>query len=759
MTDILLSAGPRSGVTLTVGKPWPRTFLKVDGGDGEVHTYIVDNPAGPAPYTATWQDPASAESGDDVFGTDTTGPTGLPGTQGMPGPPGAKGDEGAGLNPLGLWSSIVTYSRLDMVTDGNGSSFVSLSDLNLNHLPADATWWLQVAARGPQGIQGLKGDTGNTGATGPPMTILDEGVVRAIRSKLNFIGANVAVTDDAAGDKLDVTISGTSGGVTALDNLVSGQKIAWEDTGADFAEIYGVHTPAGGMSGKLTFTFDAGPDWVKLRPSSEIFPNYAAGRWECSFGADYPVASPVGTDTARSGDLRYVAKFGGAVGDHGFVLQVAGSVNPSDGLVFYWTQNNNQAQTFIADITASSGATLNSQSVPAVNPATQRPWLELKRVGDVVTMNGYATDPDVAVSGSFPTPIATAQWTLSGAAKTKWGAGTSVRAGFDISRGGQGGNGYVEEIRTASFGASATNELWVAITSAADGTRRAYRLLADGGVGDFVGPAGAAGVAGLTWRGAWAAATAYAVNDAVTDSGSSYRRKVAGTTATAPGSDATNWDVIAAKGATGATGGGATQLVNETFADLSAYTVESGAFEIASGRARVVAGQTLQQVIYRTAPIAATDLYCVMKTYPAAAVSDGETSLILKRLSNGNRIECSARYSGGVLLELWQFDAGTGVSKAVVTLTSSASSPAMFVAGEPHWVVGRVIGNMQVVEYWLTDPIAGGAPFGSLSRRMAGADAAKFGAGVSGGVGWRCYFGTAGQDHGMTWDDHRVYSV
>jgi hypothetical protein len=68
------------------------------------------------------------------------------------------------------------------------------------------------------------------------------------------------------------------------------------------------------------------------------------------------------------------------------------------------------------------------------------------------------------------------------------------------------------------------------------------------------GITGAAGPAGLTWRGAWAAAVAYAVNDAVSYNGSSYRRLVAGTTATAPDLDATNWFLIAQKGAQGIQG-------------------------------------------------------------------------------------------------------------------------------------------------------------------------------------------------------------
>jgi len=74
------------------------------------------------------------------------------------------------------------------------------------------------------------------------------------------------------------------------------------------------------------------------------------------------------------------------------------------------------------------------------------------------------------------------------------------------------------------------------------------------GIQGATGPTGAVGPAGLTWRATWAAASAYAVNDAVNYLGSSYRRKVAGTTATAPGSDSPNWEVISLKGDTGATG-------------------------------------------------------------------------------------------------------------------------------------------------------------------------------------------------------------
>ncbi|GAA1138201.1 hypothetical protein [Nocardioides aquiterrae] len=65
----------------------------------------------------------------------------------------------------------------------------------------------------------------------------------------------------------------------------------------------------------------------------------------------------------------------------------------------------------------------------------------------------------------------------------------------------------------------------------------------------------AAIAAGLNWRGPWSAPTAYAVADAVSYGGASYRRLVAGTTATPPDADGTNWGVLAAKGDTGPAGG------------------------------------------------------------------------------------------------------------------------------------------------------------------------------------------------------------
>jgi hypothetical protein len=78
--------------------------------------------------------------------------------------------------------------------------------------------------------------------------------------------------------------------------------------------------------------------------------------------------------------------------------------------------------------------------------------------------------------------------------------------------------------------------------------------------GVLQGATGAPGVKGDPgpWRGAWSAATAYAIGDAVSyydgTVTASYRRKVAGTTAGNPKTDTTNWEIIASGGSIGAPG-------------------------------------------------------------------------------------------------------------------------------------------------------------------------------------------------------------
>jgi len=98
--------------------------------------------------------------------------------------------------------------------------------------------------------------------------------------------------------------------------------------------------------------------------------------------------------------------------------------------------------------------------------------------------------------------------------------------------------------------------------------RAAFYTMGDGGSADWQGPAyltgtaGAAGAAGsagadgdITWQGAWVTATGYTANQAVSEGGSSYVCIEAHTSGVfATDLAAVKWELLAAKGETGATG-------------------------------------------------------------------------------------------------------------------------------------------------------------------------------------------------------------
>jgi hypothetical protein len=74
-----------------------------------------------------------------------------------------------------------------------------------------------------------------------------------------------------------------------------------------------------------------------------------------------------------------------------------------------------------------------------------------------------------------------------------------------------------------------------------------------GNAGAGTGPPGPPGDEGLVWRGPWSSATSYAVDDAVSDGGSSYIAIAAGTN-NPPATSLTYWNVLAAQGSTGPPG-------------------------------------------------------------------------------------------------------------------------------------------------------------------------------------------------------------
>ncbi|MBF0150017.1 MAG: hypothetical protein HQL84_08230, partial [Magnetococcales bacterium] len=83
------------------------------------------------------------------------GAPGAPGADGAPGAPGSPGADGAPgqtFSLLGPWNAGTSYAVADAVSH-NGSSYACIAP-HLNQEPPNATYWLQIAAKGDPGVGG-----------------------------------------------------------------------------------------------------------------------------------------------------------------------------------------------------------------------------------------------------------------------------------------------------------------------------------------------------------------------------------------------------------------------------------------------------------------------------------------------------------------------------------------------------------------------------------------------------------------------------
>ena len=148
---------------------------------------IIQGPPGPI-GPAGPEGPPGPQGPQGPGGAGSVGPQGPPGPQGVQGPQGNTGAQG----PQGLQG----------IQGPPGAQGVP----------------------GPKGDTGSQGSPGNTGSTGPAgptgpqgpggtiSGVQDEGVALTARSSLNFVGAGVVATDDAANNRTNVTIAGGGAG-------------------------------------------------------------------------------------------------------------------------------------------------------------------------------------------------------------------------------------------------------------------------------------------------------------------------------------------------------------------------------------------------------------------------------------------------------------------------------------------------------------------------------------------------------------------
>ncbi len=122
----------------------------------------------------------------------------------------------------------------------------------------------------------------------------------------------------------------------------------------------------------------------------------------------------------------------------------------------------------------------------------------------------------------------------------------------------------------------------------------------------------------------------------------------------------------------------------------------------------------------------------VLKLTVTAGGSGASWSFIARVLDGNNFLMIRwGDASGANGLELWKRDGGT------FTMLSGLGGIAVATPGVSYWVRSRVIGNEMSIEWWATDPAAGGSPVSSRTHVLTGGDATKFGAGVRGSYGLR----------------------
>ncbi len=172
-------------------------------------------------------------------------------------------------------------------------------------------------------------------------------------------------------------------------------------------------------------------------------------------------------------------------------------------------------------------------------------------VGDAVSSDGSAYICIVANTGALLTDAAS--WSLlasKGDAGVKGDPGTAGAAGLIWRAAYNAATSYAIN-DAVSYDGSAF--IAVAATTGNLPTNAAYwSVFASKGDAGLAGTAGTPGTPGLVWRGAWNAATAYAVGNAVSSGGSAFICISANTGALL--TDAASWSLLASKGDAGVKG-------------------------------------------------------------------------------------------------------------------------------------------------------------------------------------------------------------
>lgn len=139
----------------------------------------------------------------------------------------------AGARAKLLLTQDATGGRTLTLSDGTNSQAITITTTAGASTVVDVEYDgtdLYVVAPGQTGPQGPAGSTGPAGTNGAISTIQDEGSALTVRPTINFVGAGVTATDDAANTRTLVTIPGGGGGsslpTTNIPGLVTPPELS-----------------------------------------------------------------------------------------------------------------------------------------------------------------------------------------------------------------------------------------------------------------------------------------------------------------------------------------------------------------------------------------------------------------------------------------------------------------------------------------------------------------------------------------------------
>lgn len=161
---------------------------------------------------------------------------------------------------------------------------------------------------------------------------------------------------------------------------------------------------------------------------------------------------------------------------------------------------------------------------------------------------------------------------------------------------------------------------------------------------------------------------------------------------------------------------------------LSDFTLDTGAVTVNTALRKFIGTAGANNIFWHNIR-SYIDHFVGLKYTVGTGAASGSTFCMLKRLDTTNYLYCGVSNPG--TLQINKLDVNSAVTLATVTL------PTSIIAGNTYWVRAFINGNDITVEHWSEEPTDAGQANTTLRHTLVGANATKFGTGVSGRAGVR----------------------